>query len=55
MEVLNNTIDMLKCGICLDILLDPKIVEPCGHSFCNHCLRLLQTRICPLCRTRIHE
>jgi len=55
MEVLNNTIDMLKCGICLDILLDPKIVEPCGHSFCNHCLRLLQTRICPLCRTRIHD
>jgi len=55
MEVLNNTIEMLKCGICLDILLDPKIVEPCGHSFCNHCLRMLQTRFCPLCRTRIHD
>ncbi|OUM70058.1 hypothetical protein PIROE2DRAFT_68468 [Piromyces sp. E2] len=55
LEVLNNTVEMLKCGICLDILLDPKIVEPCGHSFCNHCLRLLQTRVCPLCRTRIHE
>ena len=55
MDVLNNTIEMLKCGICLDILLDPKIVEPCGHSFCNHCLRLLQTRVCPLCRTRIHD
>lgn len=55
MGVLNNTIEMLKCGICLDILLDPKIVEPCGHSFCNHCLRLLQTRVCPLCRTRIHD
>ncbi|ORX41893.1 hypothetical protein BCR36DRAFT_338574 [Piromyces finnis] len=54
-DVLNNTIEMLKCGICLDILLDPKIVEPCGHSFCNHCLRLLQTRVCPLCRTRIHD
>jgi len=54
MDILNNTIEMLKCGICLDILLDPKIVEPCGHSFCNHCLRLLQTRVCPLCRTRIH-
>jgi len=55
MGILNNTIEMLKCGICLDILLDPKIVEPCGHSFCNHCLRMLQTRICPLCRTRIHD
>jgi len=55
MDVLNNTIEMLKCGICLDILLDPKIVEPCGHSFCNHCLRMLQTRVCPLCRTRIHD
>jgi len=55
MGVLNNTIEMFKCGICLDILLDPKIVEPCGHSFCNHCLRLLQTRVCPLCRTRIHD
>jgi len=53
--ILNNTIEMLKCGICLDILLDPKIVEPCGHSFCNHCLRMLQTRVCPLCRTRIHD
>jgi len=55
MDLLNNTIEMMKCGICLDILLDPKIVEPCGHSFCNHCLRLLQVRVCPLCRTRIHD
>jgi len=55
MDLLNNTIEMMKCGICLDILLNPKIVEPCGHSFCNHCLRLLQVRVCPLCRTRIND
>lgn len=39
--------DEFKCGICLDLLIKP-VTLPCGHSFCEACLR--NTYQCSVCR-----
>lgn len=46
------------CPVCLDLLHEPFQVEPCGHIFCEPCLRRLGQKnpmncTCPLCRTKI--
>lgn len=48
----------LLCPVCLDILHEPFRVDPCGHVFCEPCLRRLGQKnpmscTCPLCRTKI--
>ena len=46
----------LICAICLDIFYRPTTLYPCGHIFCDPCLRRLsnaQIVRCPICRTRI--
>lgn len=46
------------CAVCLDLFYNPRACTPCGHLFCEQCLRQL-TRFqptstpCPLCRTVI--
>jgi len=50
--------DELVCPVCLDLLHEPYQVEPCGHIFCEPCLRRLGQKDpmncpCPMCRTRI--
>ncbi|XP_050396152.1 uncharacterized protein LOC126814816 [Patella vulgata] len=48
-------IDNLTCPICLEVYHRPHLVQPCGHIFCEPCLRRLTTRTCaevpcPMCR-----
>jgi len=50
--------DDVICPVCLDLLHEPFQVEPCGHIFCEPCLRRLGQKnpmncTCPLCRTKI--
>ncbi|XP_071544066.1 uncharacterized protein [Panulirus ornatus] len=50
----------LQCPVCLDILYSPLVARPCGHTFCEPCLRrLAQTdpthTLCPLCRQTIGQ
>ena len=44
-----NQKDELKCPLCLDILENPKIVIPCGHTYCENCLErsLRERNACP--------
>lgn len=55
---LDQLADDVICPVCLDLLHEPFQTDPCGHIFCEPCLRRLghknpmNTR-CPLCRTRI--
>jgi len=55
---LNHLPDDLVCPVCLDLLHEPFQVEPCGHIFCEPCLRRLGQKnpmscSCPMCRTKI--
>ncbi|XP_013883802.1 E3 ubiquitin-protein ligase RNF180 [Austrofundulus limnaeus] len=50
--------DGLTCPVCLDVFFSPYACRPCGHVFCEPCLRTLgQNRVtdtpCPLCRALI--
>ncbi|XP_069987454.1 uncharacterized protein [Penaeus vannamei] len=45
----------LMCPVCLDLLYSPLKVQPCGHIFCEPCLRRIAhpnptNTLCPLCR-----
>ncbi|KAF7655353.1 hypothetical protein LDENG_00057400 [Lucifuga dentata] len=46
------------CAVCLDVYFSPHSCQPCGHVFCEPCLRTLAknrptSTPCPLCRTVI--
>lgn len=44
----------MPCAICLCDYVDPRIL-PCGHSFCEECLKRIITNykiVCPTCRER---
>ncbi|XP_067114308.1 E3 ubiquitin-protein ligase RNF180 [Osmerus mordax] len=46
------------CAVCLDVYYSPFSCHPCGHVFCEPCLRTLAknrpaSTPCPLCRTLI--
>lgn len=48
----------LTCAVCLDVYVCPHVCRPCGHSFCEPCLRTIASKQptntpCPLCRTLI--
>ncbi|XP_019965275.2 E3 ubiquitin-protein ligase RNF180 [Paralichthys olivaceus] len=50
--------DGLTCAVCLDVYFSPHSCQPCGHVFCEPCLRTLAKNRptntpCPLCRTLI--
>lgn len=50
--------DGLTCAVCLDIYVCPYVCRPCGHSFCEPCLRTIandrpMNTPCPLCRSLI--
>jgi hypothetical protein len=44
------------CGCCMDIMIQPTTIVPCGHTFCNQCIFQtinLDKELCPNCRTDI--
>nr|XP_046230777.1 E3 ubiquitin-protein ligase RNF180 isoform X2 [Scatophagus argus]XP_046230778.1 E3 ubiquitin-protein ligase RNF180 isoform X2 [Scatophagus argus] len=48
----------LTCAVCLDVYFSPYSCQPCGHIFCEPCLRTIAknrptSTPCPLCRTLI--
>ena len=49
------------CAVCIDLLYNPIKIIPCGHIFCEPCVkRLRQTETqrdvpCPLCRQTIES
>uniref|UniRef100_G3Q1A0 Ring finger protein 180b n=1 Tax=Gasterosteus aculeatus aculeatus TaxID=481459 RepID=G3Q1A0_GASAC len=48
----------LTCAVCLDVYFSPYRCQPCGHVFCEPCLRTIAKNRptntpCPLCRTLI--
>ncbi|XP_020491711.2 E3 ubiquitin-protein ligase RNF180 isoform X1 [Labrus bergylta] len=48
----------LTCAVCLDVYFSPYSCQPCGHIFCEPCLRTIAKNRpantpCPLCRTLI--
>uniref|UniRef100_A0A1A7WBF4 Ring finger protein 180 n=1 Tax=Iconisemion striatum TaxID=60296 RepID=A0A1A7WBF4_9TELE len=50
--------DGLTCAVCLDVYFSPYSCEPCGHVFCELCLRTLAKNrptntSCPLCRALV--
>lgn len=50
----------ITCSVCLDMFYRPHRCEPCGHMFCEHCLRQLSRQTptftpCPLCREVISK
>ena len=55
--------DNCTCAICMEIKYEPIIINPCGHSFCDPCIRKVANTAaasnsvtnCPLCRTEIIE
>ncbi|XP_067653519.1 E3 ubiquitin-protein ligase RNF180-like [Haliotis asinina] len=49
-----------ECPVCLDLFLHPHVCDPCGHVFCETCLRHLAQESdnstafpCPMCRILI--
>lgn len=50
-----QTKDVMSCGVCFQLLLDPVTLN-CGHSFCLVCLAQLwnvsrnSSLLCPMCR-----
>ena len=53
-EITTRELEKLQCGICLEILTDPRAL-PCGHLFCfKKCIEKLNksvTIVCPMCRS----
>nr|XP_020479056.1 E3 ubiquitin-protein ligase RNF180-like isoform X2 [Monopterus albus] len=48
----------ITCAVCLDVYFSPLSCQPCGHIFCEPCLRTLAKNRpthtpCPLCRALI--
>ena len=43
--------DELSCPLCLDLLVRPTTLVPCGHSFCQECI--FSGNNCPTCRASV--
>ncbi|KAG7160581.1 E3 ubiquitin-protein ligase RNF180-like [Homarus americanus] len=52
--------ELTECPVCLDVLYSPLVARPCGHIFCEPCLRRLARpnpthTLCPMCRQIIGQ
>ncbi|KAF0031240.1 hypothetical protein F2P81_015795 [Scophthalmus maximus] len=52
--------ERLTCAVCLEVYVRPHSCQPCGHVFCEPCLRTLARNRpantpCPLCRALISQ
>ena len=45
----------LKCGLYSNNLHRPCLVQPCGHLFCEPCLRRAKINECSTCKTKIDD
>lgn len=46
----------IQCPVCLDVLVDAVILNPCGHTFCRSCRDAdRNTDVCPTCRTKVQS
>lgn len=52
-DMVTRLSDELQCSVCLDIQVQPRTLDPCGHSFCSGCLKDLKD--CPQCREKINS
>ena len=53
----NKVSEALTCGVCLEILKNPKQCNT-GHSFCHTCIaKILKTskKVCPSCQTKLKK
>mmetsp|Transcript_28900 Transcript_28900/g.27803 ORF Transcript_28900/g.27803 Transcript_28900/m.27803 type:complete len:106 (+) Transcript_28900:232-549(+) len=46
-HVMKSTESNLSCYSCMNLVSEPAILIPCGHSFCKACVK--QTNKCPEC------
>jgi hypothetical protein len=44
-------LDQMCCAICLEILVNPQTIVPCGHTYCGPCLGEMKNDNCPECRS----
>ena len=44
--------DDVVCSICLEVMAEPSVLNPCAHSFCCICVmrHIDNFKYCPLCR-----
>jgi len=52
-ESASRVSEQIQCSVCLDILVHPRTLNPCGHSLCGSCLASLQQPTCPNCRQTV--
>lgn len=45
--------DEITCSVCLDILVRPITLVPCGHTFCQPCWSTAKRTDCPECRVTV--
>jgi hypothetical protein len=45
-------VEAFSCVICMDLYHDPILMTPCGHSFCQECIKcwLRDHPTCPVCK-----
>ena len=48
MKIVDKFNEDVQCAICLDIIFRAQTLVPCGHSFCEACIKRLPQ--CPNCR-----
>lgn len=46
----NRISEEISCAVCLDLLVRPITLVPCGHSLCHSCWTEAKRMDCPECR-----
>ena len=54
-KVIGHQIQDDQCSICIDIKYKPVRLSPCGHQFCDPCVRKLRNERCPICSEKIEN
>lgn len=55
-----DVLDSLKCSICQDTAVEPRVIKHCLHFFCKECIEpyllrmpIQQQKSCPLCKAEL--
>ncbi|KAJ3098595.1 hypothetical protein HDU97_003904 [Phlyctochytrium planicorne] len=54
----DEMLEDLQCAICVDVMVCPMSINPCGHTFCGPCIDdwfRAGKRTCPNCRQRVSK